>query len=255
MPNFRIVCRGLNGHNVACFQDGFNSFKLNLSVRRQYTDIVWEKFVQNTASVVLKHTKMQVLYAPGIESLQVDTKNVTEKDHLVDKGQKVTITCSFDPGNPPDIFHLLRNGDQILSSSQTGQRRLDYSLVVDDCSEVWPMIRCQAEGSNLSRSVAILVRCSPRFLEAPDYANILDPQVTFSLRSHTTNISNCRVAKFTPRAGREKRVNCSISGSPPELLLTLPLHNQPWVEEGKWKLVIENELGTSETIITLSSSE
>lgn len=96
---------------------------------------------------------------------------------------------------------------------------------------------------------------SPRFLEAPDYANILDPQVTFSLRSHTTNISNCRVAKFTPRAGREKRVNCSISGSPPELLLTLPLHNQPWVEEGKWKLVIENELGTSETIITLSSSE
>lgn len=61
MPNFRIVCRGLNGHNVACFHDGFNSFKLNLSVRRQYTDIVWEKFVQNTASVVLKHTKMQVL--------------------------------------------------------------------------------------------------------------------------------------------------------------------------------------------------
>lgn len=96
---------------------------------------------------------------------------------------------------------------------------------------------------------------SPRFLEAPDYANILDPQVTFSLRSHTTNISNCRVAKFTPRAGREKRVNCSISGSPPELLLTLLLHSQPWVEEGKWKLVIENELGTSETIITLSSSE
>lgn len=80
---------------------------------------------------------------------------------LIEKGQKVNITCSFDKGSPPVSFRLLdESGKELKPIRQEGH--LHYRLIANGCEEYWKRtqsVQCEGSGSKQNRSVLFLVRC------------------------------------------------------------------------------------------------
>lgn len=78
--------------------------------------------------------------------------------HIIYHDQIVNITCSYINGNPPVIIRMADASGHTMSSTQEeGPLTMFWGKV--QCNEVWPTIRCEAPGSELNRSVVILVRC------------------------------------------------------------------------------------------------
>lgn len=104
----------------------------------------------------------------GIFSVSTDPAKITglrvngeavNGTHLADENQEVNISCFFTNGNPLVSIRILDNTGHTLSSTKHGDGPLALSLGVYQCQDVWPVIRCEASGSESNRSVAILVRC------------------------------------------------------------------------------------------------
>lgn len=97
---------------------------------------------------------MCVADPPKVTSLTVDGQQVNDT-HLINEGQKVTISCNFNKGNPPVVFHLFNSNGNNLTKSEGP---LDM-LLTAQCEDDWPTVHCQGNGSERNRSLSLLVRC------------------------------------------------------------------------------------------------
>lgn len=93
---------------------------------------------------------------PSVKSLTVDGNDVNGT-YLINEGQRVNISCSFEKGRPPANFSLLeKNGATRIFSAIEGP--LNHSLTIR-CDDEWPNISCEGNGSSHNQSVSFLVRC------------------------------------------------------------------------------------------------
>lgn len=89
---------------------------------------------------------------PKVTSLTVDGHEVNGT-HLINEGQEVTISCSFNPGNPPVNFRLVDKTRELA----VGAGR-NYSLSIQ-CEDNWPRVNCEGNGSAENRTVSFLLKC------------------------------------------------------------------------------------------------
>lgn len=98
------------------------------------------------------------LDSPKITALHVNGQDVNGT-HVGEQHQEVNVSCYFTNGSPLVSIRILDDTGHTLSSTTHGQGPLTLSLGVYHCQDNWPVIRCEALGSEINRSVAIVVRC------------------------------------------------------------------------------------------------
>lgn len=92
---------------------------------------------------------------PQVVVLTVDGREVSFHQ-LITEGQKVNISCSFDKGNPPATFYLFDNSQRL--SMTADENYLNHTLTAQ-CSNPWPTVRCEGDGSEQNKSVSFAVVC------------------------------------------------------------------------------------------------
>lgn len=89
---------------------------------------------------------------------------------------EVNASCSFFNGKPSDTVRLLDNRGHEYNSTTHPENVLNglftMSLGPFHCQDEWPTIRCEVSGSDLNRSVTILIKCE-YFLENSIYAVLI----------------------------------------------------------------------------------
>ncbi|XP_025100381.1 uncharacterized protein LOC112567776 isoform X2 [Pomacea canaliculata] len=184
--------------------------------------------------------RVEVLYPPNVTNLTVDGGD----NVIIDEGQVVSVACFFEKGNPAGFFYLLdKHGTKLNSSSSEGH--LSYSLTAR-CEDDWPVVRCEGNGSQHNRSVTLLVKCRPQFVDKS--TKIVNPAVdtvTFSIKAHTTAVNGCLLTSLTLQHNNTREVNCTLTGDPPDLVLSLQLEKDSF--RGNWTLTLSNDWGSSNT--------
>ncbi|XP_025100585.1 uncharacterized protein LOC112567916 [Pomacea canaliculata] len=239
------VCKILWNDSI-CEADT-SEMHFSLLIKRTYTNITWVCFQQNYAPVVLKQRTLQVTYSPKITALHVNGQDVNGT-HVGEQHQEVNISCYFTNGSPLVSIRILDDTGHTLSSTTHGQGPLMLSLGIYHCQDNWPVIRCEALGSEINRSVAIVVRCPPQLSymtsQIADLKTIQDGGMTFAMKSYTGDIRKCLMTQVQSRSSA-REVKCDVRGHPPQFTLTLRPFNESWIGEGIWTLQVMNELGAS----------
>lgn len=70
------------------------------------------------------------------------------------------------------------------------------------------------------------------------------------LRSYTSDVRKCQVTKSLPQPATME-VSCKLSGIVPDLILTIHLAGESWIQEGIWTLHALTELGYSNITFVL----
>ncbi|XP_025100483.1 uncharacterized protein LOC112567849 isoform X2 [Pomacea canaliculata] len=225
--------------------------ELYREVNRSHVQIEWKWQWKNLQSSRYlnnqKELKLNVLYPPSVTSLTMNGLEVNG-DHLIDEGE-INISCSFDQGNPHSNFLLLSEQGKEMNALRA-EKYLNGSLLIS-CHLDWPTIRCEGNGSNVNRSVSLLVRCCPQFKSK--YPKVTTNKThenwTFHVRSHAKEIKNCLLTPMSLKENASKDVNCTLIGDPPEMLLTVALDKEDIEKERKWALKFSNERGFSDPLV------
>ncbi|XP_025099907.1 uncharacterized protein LOC112567434 isoform X2 [Pomacea canaliculata] len=182
-------------------------------------------------------------YPPNVKSLTVDGGD----NVIIDEGQVVSVSCFFEKGNPPAHFYLLdKHGTKLNSSSSEGHLR---SSLTARCEDDWPVVRCEGNGSQHNRSVTLLVKCRPQFIDKS--TKVVNPAldtVTFGVKSHTTAVKGCLLTSVSIKHYTERGVNCTLTGHPPDLVLSLQLEKEEDSLCRMWTLTLSNDWGSSNPI-------
>ncbi|XP_025099935.1 uncharacterized protein LOC112567459 [Pomacea canaliculata] len=254
-------CRSMFDNNIFCKNqrnfvtcDVYNSeILLSLLVKRTYSDIIWELYRQDSTPRVIKLTTLQVTYLAKVTGLKVNGREVNETV-VIDENQEVSVSCSFINGKPPVSVRMLDQTGNAHSSTRHGRSPLTLSLGEFRCQDVWPTIRCEAPGSELNRSVAVLGRCLPQFshteTQVLSLVKVLEEGMTLGLKSYTSNIRKCHMNKLSPQPARSE-VKCNLSGSAPDFNLTLLFPVESRIGEGIWTLHVITELGSANITFVL----
>lgn len=73
---------------------------------------------------------------------------------------------------------------------------------------------------------------------------------TLRVKAHTTEIENCLAIPLSLGENKNREVSCTLTGSPPELMLTVLVNNEDTGGmEGLWSLNFRNERGSSGTLV------
>lgn len=70
---------------------------------------------------------------------------------------------------------------------------------------------------------------------------------TFNIKAHTKTIDRCLITKKALGEKSFMEVNCSTSGNPPDLVLTVFVDKKNMLERGHWTLTLRNDRGSSST--------
>ncbi|XP_025102757.1 uncharacterized protein LOC112569239 [Pomacea canaliculata] len=209
------VCRSMKNDSF-CDADE-SEMRVSLLIRRTYTDVLWVLLKQSSPPSVLKHTTVQVTYQAKITDLYLNGQEANGT-HIVDENEDVNISCFFINGNPPVSIRMVDGTGHTLSSVRHGQGPLTLSLGVVHCHNVWPTIRCEAPGSELNKSVVILVICRPQLSyiskQVTDVQKVLTEGLTLAMRSYTRNIRKCLMTQVQPITST-REVKCEVSGHAP----------------------------------------
>ncbi|XP_025101377.1 uncharacterized protein LOC112568334 [Pomacea canaliculata] len=240
LSNTYPVCKSFRTEYI-CEGDN-TTMRFSMLIKRTYTMVKWVFFKQMSSPVVLKHTTLHVTYPAKITSLLVNGEE-SNRTHLVDQNTVVNISCFFTSGNPPVSIRMVNDSGHVVTVKHE-QGPLMMSLGVVHCHDVWPTIRCEAWGSELNRSVTILVKCRPQLsfitAEVPDVKRVLEGGMTFAMKSYTSDISRCLVNQEQPRTTM-REVKCQIIGHAPNFTLTLDFVNNSGIGEGTWTLHVTSE--------------
>lgn len=93
---------------------------------------------------------------PIIKSLTVDGDEV-DGNYIIEEGQKVNISCSFDQGNLPSNLRLSDEHGREIKAYRS-ERHLNASFTAS-CNQDWTSVRCEGNSSENSKSVFVLVKC------------------------------------------------------------------------------------------------
>ncbi|XP_025101155.1 uncharacterized protein LOC112568196 [Pomacea canaliculata] len=227
--------------------------ELHRRVNRSHVAVEWNWKWKDTQfssfTTMRKELAIAVLYPPGVTSLTVNGDDVNG-NILVNESQEVNISCSFDKGNPPTNFLLLNERGHELQVYRDEQT-ITHSLRLQ-CAEDWPTVKCEGNASQKNRSVSFLVSCPPQFMaKHPQVtAGAAYESWTLRVKAHTTEIENCLAIPLSLGENKNREVSCTLTGSPPELLLTVLVNNEDTRGmEGLWSLSFRNERGSSGTLV------
>ncbi|XP_025101691.1 uncharacterized protein LOC112568574 [Pomacea canaliculata] len=207
----------------------------------------FEDYANNEKTTqVIRTIFLNVLYPSKVTSLTVDGHEVNGT-HFINEGQEVTISCSFDPGNPPVDFRLVDKTRELA----VGEGRLNYPLSIQ-CEDNWPRVNCEGNGSKENRTVSFLLKCPPQFLDGA-IKNVSLPAVaaTFRVKAHTTAVEGCVLTSMSLEEKTTRAVKCILNGNPPDLVLSLYLDTETSIAQGKWKLILLNEKGFANTTLSI----
>lgn len=81
-------------------------------------------------------------------------------------------------------------------------------------------------------------------------ADVASP-MTFNIKSHATAVVRCLITSASVGSSFSKEVDCTITGTPPDLLLTVRLERER-LSRGNWTLSIINDKGTANLTLFVS---
>lgn len=84
----------------------------------------------------------------------------------------------------------------------------------------------------------------PEIIDGEDYESW-----RVRVKAHTTEIDKCLVIPFSLGENKNREVNCSLTGGPPDLLLTVIVNKKENERGGHWALSLHNERGSSDTLV------
>ncbi|XP_025100849.1 uncharacterized protein LOC112568048 isoform X3 [Pomacea canaliculata] len=246
-------CSGTRQKSVRCITSS-GPAQLYRRVNRSHELIVWEWLWKDyNFSTMRKELKLIVAYPPSVKSLTVNGQDADDS-YILERGQKVEISCLFDQGNPPSNVWLSdEHGKEI--KSYRGEQYLDTSFTAN-CDQHPSSVRCEGNSSENSKSVFFLVRCRPQFIDkAPE---IIDYETQegwkFRVKAYSTKVQKCLLAPSVVGENKNKEVNCTLTGSPPSLVLTIVVDKEECSQSGHWALTVFNEKGSSDMLVFSVSS-
>lgn len=69
------------------------------------------------------------------------------------------------------------------------------------------------------------------------------------MRAHTTKLESCFLSSLPLEENSNKEIKCTLTGDPPDLLLTVDLNKEDSDKEGEWTLSLLNEKGFSDPLV------
>ena len=117
-----------------------------------------------------EHTCFLLTQISLISTFSADPTTITkfvlaaEDTHLeVDENKEpgVQVRCEWQEGNPQRRIHIRKDGDELLHTMETADRRpsvLLHNIKPVRCSDSG-LYSCEAEGSDQHRTLTLLVRC------------------------------------------------------------------------------------------------
>ncbi|XP_025103167.1 uncharacterized protein LOC112569568 [Pomacea canaliculata] len=198
----------------------------------------------------LRLIRLEVMYPPKVTNLTIDGLEVNGS-YTIQEGHEVTIACYFHQGNPPATFHM------VVKTGQELRYTRDYGnithLFFASCRDDWPVVVCKGEGSEYNQSVLILVKCPPQFVD--NGTKTINPSerdtITFRVKAHTAVADMCVLTPMSSEDDIVKEVNCTLHGTPPDLVLSLHLGEKATSMEGKWILLLRNEKGSAKKTLSI----
>ncbi|XP_025102787.1 uncharacterized protein LOC112569262 [Pomacea canaliculata] len=135
--------------------------ELSRKVNRSHVQIEWEWELKDmrsgTFTTIRRELKLNVYYQPSVTSLTVDGEE-SSGNYVISEGHEVSISCSFEKGNPPTNFSLVDQTGKEIKASR-GEQHLNLSLALR-CKDDWPTIRCEGSGSEKNESVSFYCQMS-----------------------------------------------------------------------------------------------
>ncbi|XP_025101316.1 uncharacterized protein LOC112568295 isoform X1 [Pomacea canaliculata] len=226
--------------------------ELHRRVNRSHVAVEWNWKWKDTRfsnfTTMKKELTVIVSYPPSVTSLTVDGRPVNGSV-IINESQEVNISCSYDKGNPPANFRLIdEHATEIKAYVE--EQHLIYLLKLQ-CEQDWPTITCEGNSSEKNISVSILVNCPPQFIEKQPEVTDGEDHESWRVRvkAHTAKIDKCLVIPFSLGENKNREVNCSLTGDPPDLLLTVIVNKKDVGRGGHWALSFYNERGSSDTLV------
>ncbi|XP_025103278.1 uncharacterized protein LOC112569641 isoform X2 [Pomacea canaliculata] len=243
-------CTEVTSTSVGCLSAA-GPARLYKVLNRSHEEIEWTWTWKDSGDIktMEKGLKLYVLYPPSVKTLTVDGHEVNGT-YLINEGQRVNISCSFEKGRPPAVVRLLVKNRTTLQTVSSQEGNLNKSFVFH-CADDWPIVSCEGSGSTFNRSVSFLVRCPPRFVKesVKIVSSSVYEDVELDVKAYTTAVTGCVLTSLSSHKNTQRQINCSLSGSPPDLVLNFRLdNNDSNIKE--WILTLLSERGSAS--ITLS---
>ncbi|XP_025100492.1 uncharacterized protein LOC112567851 [Pomacea canaliculata] len=217
-------------------------------VNRSHVLIEWELTSIPSGDFILIQKKLNVLYPPDVTSFTVNGSEVSG-NYLINEFQEVSISCTFDPGNPPRKFFLLDKAGNEIKATR-GEDSLNLSLTLR-CQHDWPTVRCEGSGS---KTVSFLVRCRPQFIDR--YPTVVNSGTVnsgtvyrwmFNVKAYTTVVEKCLLTSSSAH-NSSILVKCTLTGDLPYPLLIVVIFENVSMARTTWFLSLCVEGGLSETL-------
>ncbi|PVD27374.1 hypothetical protein C0Q70_12532, partial [Pomacea canaliculata] len=128
-------------------------------------------------------------------------------------------------------------------------RRVNRSHVAVEWNWKWKDSRF-SNFTMMRKQLTVIVSCPPQFIEKQPEVTDGEDHESWRVRvkAHTAKIDKCLVIPFSLGENKNREVNCSLTGDPPDLLLTVIVNKKDVGRGGHWALSFHNERGSSDTL-------
>lgn len=92
----------------------------------------------------------------------------------------------------------------------------------------------------------------PQITEFIDYGT--SEHWKFRVKAHSTAVQKCVLTPFSLGGNKKKDVNCTLTGTPPNLLLTLYVDKEESSKSRQWALMLFTEKSSSDMFVFSTSS-
>ncbi|PVD27378.1 hypothetical protein C0Q70_12536 [Pomacea canaliculata] len=102
------------------------------------------------------------------------------------------------------------------------------------------------------KEIKMMVARPPQIIEFIDYGT--RDHWKFRVKAHPTAVQKCVLTPSSLGGNKKKDVNCTLTGTPPNLLLTLYIDKEESSKSRQWALMLFTEKGSSDMFVFSTSS-
>ncbi|PVD27192.1 hypothetical protein C0Q70_12346, partial [Pomacea canaliculata] len=142
-----------------------------------------------------------------------------------------------------------RQGKSVQCISPTGPAELNRTVNRSHVQIEWELTFAQSGHSSFVL-MNLTVLCKPQFIKkSPNLHPGIYQRWEFNIKAYTTVVDKCILVSLSSGENWRKEVNCTLTGDPPNLNLTVVILNDS-ITGGNWSLNISIEGGLSETLFS-----
>ncbi|XP_070203176.1 uncharacterized protein [Littorina saxatilis] len=245
-------CIGLGPSGICSCDNDTNKYIITLNV----TDRQKTSWLLKTSGTGISDDSMTVTvsvqYPSEIVNLTIenDGKAVTETSPAIIMNTAVNISCQWKEGNPPDPPQLSRDGVVLSTNTSVKRGSLRHvSHVIHHvlCNDTG-IISCEAAGASSNKSQMLHVKCEPLIADRKItfLASSKDKTLKFPVTAFHHHVVTCQLQRYkaTENVPSSLPSDCtskaSLSGSVPNLTLTIQLPEGTSQMKGRWRLDLRN---------------